>query len=247
MGNLCFTERSLQFSKFAHKPLGNSICPSSLLSLILAPLFFSSPAAPSKCFFSSSLPASSLGTAPSAGGGGWMGRSCPSEQAAARLAARRLGRGAGRSMSERAREAWNRRARAARPAQACGRTRCRRWRRAEWGRGARLVQAREPGSAGARWALGRGRPRAVAAGAARAEPARRAQAAAACARPEVRASGARERAPSGRRRRGQHATQARERWQHTGGTGGVCRRWRGWSSSAMRAKDARGSGMCGWS
>jgi hypothetical protein len=41
MKNLCFIDRSLQFSVFAHKPLGNSICPSSLLSLIQAPFVFS--------------------------------------------------------------------------------------------------------------------------------------------------------------------------------------------------------------
>jgi hypothetical protein len=35
-----FKERSLQFSEIAYEPLGNSICPSSLLSLILAPFSF---------------------------------------------------------------------------------------------------------------------------------------------------------------------------------------------------------------
>jgi hypothetical protein len=41
MGNFCFTNRSLQFSDFTHKPLGKFICPSSLLFLILpSPSFF---------------------------------------------------------------------------------------------------------------------------------------------------------------------------------------------------------------
>jgi hypothetical protein len=35
MGNLCFTERPLQFSKIAHKSLGKSIPPSSLSVLLL--------------------------------------------------------------------------------------------------------------------------------------------------------------------------------------------------------------------
>jgi hypothetical protein len=39
-GKFYFIERSLQFSKIAYKPLGNSISPSSLLFLILASPFF---------------------------------------------------------------------------------------------------------------------------------------------------------------------------------------------------------------
>jgi hypothetical protein len=45
MGNLCFTERSLQFSKIAHKSLGNSIPLSPMFFFSLAPFLFSTPAA----------------------------------------------------------------------------------------------------------------------------------------------------------------------------------------------------------
>jgi hypothetical protein len=41
MRKFCFTERPLQFFEIAHKSLGNSICPSSLLSLIQVPFLFS--------------------------------------------------------------------------------------------------------------------------------------------------------------------------------------------------------------
>jgi hypothetical protein len=51
-----FTKRSLQFSKFTHKSLGNPFSPSPLFFLSLQ-FFFSPPTtAPSECFLPSSLP-----------------------------------------------------------------------------------------------------------------------------------------------------------------------------------------------
>jgi hypothetical protein len=49
MGKLCFTKRSLQFSEFAHKSLGNSIPPSPMFFFSLV-LPFSPPAAASSGF-----------------------------------------------------------------------------------------------------------------------------------------------------------------------------------------------------
>jgi hypothetical protein len=46
MENLCFIDRSLQFSKIAHKSLGNPFSPSPLFFFFLAPFLFLPPAAP---------------------------------------------------------------------------------------------------------------------------------------------------------------------------------------------------------
>jgi hypothetical protein len=56
MRNLCFTERSLQFSKFAHKSVGNPFSPSSLFFLSLALIFSSTGSASSWGFFPCFLP-----------------------------------------------------------------------------------------------------------------------------------------------------------------------------------------------
>jgi hypothetical protein len=65
-GKFYFTNKSLQFCEIAYRPLGNSTCPSSLLSLILALFLFLSPGRPSLSLLLSLFLSSVRGALPQA-------------------------------------------------------------------------------------------------------------------------------------------------------------------------------------